>query len=271
MSDELVLQQGEIPDIKFENMPEKQGQDYIVIEEELTKKPDVNVDSILKENEELRRRADSAEALRKGVEQLGEKLGGYQNRPVQQQTPIEDNSAYIQDFNEKVFSDNPYKHIDSLVEKKLKSYNSVDPNALLYIAKNQMKLDPEKRETFIKYEKEIENVLGSLNAEQKKNPMAVEWAYGEVKKMHEKEIVEDLVAKRVAEEMKKYQQPDSQRQTQFVERGRTSPPVDSKPNTLTMNKDQMSKLNKQVNGIYEYEIRGVSREYYAQMIKEGRV
>lgn len=253
-------------DITFED-PGVEEAEVVVVDSEDDIPQEEVVDeeklALKKELEEYKQKASSADALRDGVTALGDKLAAQKSQEIPRPPELAKEMTK-EEFNEKIYGENAKEFFDDYLDQrdKKRQPSQVNNDGLVYIAKNQMKLDPEKKEFYLEHEKEIEAAIATLPANQRANPMSVEWAYKEVSKLHQEDIVEKLVKERVAAALKEQGIDTVQPPAQFMERGRTTaPPIRKKSNTIYMTKEQKDAAF----------ARGIPEDQYARLLKEKKI
>lgn len=147
--------------------------------------------------------ADTAQALREGIADLGKTL--QKPPPVENQQPGESDEEFRERIEKELFN-NPGTALDEygnrLTGKIVSTYSPI----IMEQQRRIMKLDPSTGENFKRFESEIDETLATLSPRDQNNPKALEWAYKQVLDRHQEEIasekIEDQVEKKVAERLK---------------------------------------------------------------------
>lgn len=155
-------------------------------------------------------KADQTAALKEVMERMNQNSAKPMDIPQQQQG--ESDQAFRERFNKELFkSKDPAGLFQELIERTTAPYVSQLGQTIGSVTRKQLKSDPVEGEIFKKYEHEVDQMLNTLGPGDRMNPQALEWAYNRVKQNHVDDIaearaaakVEELVAKRVEEELAK--------------------------------------------------------------------
>lgn len=118
------------------------------------------------------------------------------------QKPGESNEDFEKRFNEEVFKDNPAHAVREMIERVVNPYLGQFGAITAKQAKSLMEVHPEKGENFRRYKGDIDKFVEGLPPQQRNNPGIWEYAYNEVMKNKQPEIVEDMVERKVRERLK---------------------------------------------------------------------
>lgn len=196
---------------------------------------------------ELRSKADAVDAMRQGIEQLGDRLQGGQAQPAPQKEPGETEEEFRKRLDEQVYEKGFYESMMEFNRRKIGPILNQQIQNLLFLARRDLERDPERAETYKKYRQEID-------AEVAKNPNAI---YGDpehlikihdqVTSRHQPEIIESRVSEMVEAKLRELGvssegTPKKAPNPQFSESGVTPPQQRSKskpkPKTLTPREDE---------------------------------
>jgi len=171
---------------------------------------------LYRQMQEVRKQADSVSALKEGLEGLSTKLQR-QGQPVNaqqvpQQQAGESDDEFWKRVSADIWSENPGGVIRDAVQRELSKVTQNIGSSLVENRKMMLKNDSDKGEYYKRYEDEINQVIGSVNADVRTNPQVVDYAYQEVMRRHSDDLVEeraskkveDLVQDRVKAELSKY-------------------------------------------------------------------
>lgn len=150
------------------------------------------------EFESLKKGTDTASAFKDGLAQLGEVLnkqkGGDQSVPVQQ--PGESQEEFQKRVNERLFGDNPYQVLSEVIDRKLGPLAQQIGGITSEQAKDLMLVKDDTKKYFSKYKKDIEEFHSSLPRDQQANPRSWRYAYDEVLKRKQDDIISSEVEER---------------------------------------------------------------------------
>lgn len=158
------------------------------------------------EFEALKNSANSVEAMRESIGELGQSLkGGRQPEPVNetpQQQEGESDEAFWKRFSKDLFeSDNPKPLFEEMLNRMAGPLVNQQNAELAKANKRLMQMDPERGQRFKKYQEEIESFVKALPKQQQTHPQVWEYAYGEVLKRHTDDLINEEVEKRMQERM----------------------------------------------------------------------
>lgn len=144
--------------------------------------------------EAARNRGDEVAALRQGLAELGMNLRQTEAKEsAQAKGEVFDEEAYRKKFNEEFYND-PYQFMQDFAVKKLAPEFQRLAQRQEVLMKREISRDPERRETFEKYRKEIEQEFEAIPAyERYSDPQAFERAHDRVVARHLNEIIEARV------------------------------------------------------------------------------
>lgn len=158
------------------------------------------------EYERLINKTDNNEALRETLEGLRDTInkspkeqGGQQ----QQGQPEIDPETFKKQFNEGLFGDDPYKAMQEFIKREVGPYVNQAFQNDAKTNKQLLLVDPEKGKYARKYKDELEGVVQRLPQNQRNNPNVWEYAYEQVMKQHQDDIVNEQVEERVNEILRK--------------------------------------------------------------------
>lgn len=153
------------------------------------------------EFQSLKQQGDSATAIQRGIAELGATINK-PNQGQQQVAPQQPGESY-EDFkkrlNSELFGDNPAEVLEEYFNKKmgpiLQQVSGLSANQ----QKDLMMVKDETKKYFRKYQGDIESFHDSLPPDQKSNPRSWQYAYDEVLKKKQNEIIDDEVQARFDE------------------------------------------------------------------------
>jgi hypothetical protein len=163
------------------------------------------IEKLRKDMEEGQRRSDEVQALKAGIEGLGEKL----SQPVQPQTqqpPQRTREEIQKEFNEKWSAnilEDPFSAIEELNQMRDQAMVTQRLNEKEKLSRRMLQLDPEKRETAGRYMSEIDLEVSNMNPYEKLNmddPYSS--AHDRVLARHINDVMDEKVAKIVEEKLK---------------------------------------------------------------------
>lgn len=134
-------------------------------------------------------RADSVEALRSGVERLGDRL--QPTPPQTQQQPGESEADFGKRLKEGFFED-PANLLDEWARRKLAPMVSQLASGIQAIARAQVAADPDTSVVFKKYAPEIDKIVAGRQ-DRFTNPDVYRDALSQVQAIHIKEIITEQV------------------------------------------------------------------------------
>ncbi len=152
---------------------------------------------------DINQKADSAQAVKEGIEGLAEQLKrpstpNYGNL-VQQQG--ESDEEFRKRLNQEIFSEDPASVLDEWWQRKNAGTQRMIGQNMVQMRKDFYRTNDETKETYKKYQQEIEDYIGSLDQSVRNNPQVVDYAYKEVKGRHQDEIINETVERKVKEMM----------------------------------------------------------------------
>ena len=161
------------------------------------------------EFQNLKQQGDSATALQKGIAELGavvNKGNKKEGEVVPQQQPGESWDEFKKRLNNQLFGDNPAAVLDEYFEKKMGPLMQQVGGLTTEQQKDLLMVKDETKKYFRKYKDDIEEFHRELPAGQKGNPRSWQYAYDEVLKNKQSEIIEDEVQTRFDEMFQKKMQ-----------------------------------------------------------------
>lgn len=153
------------------------------------------------EFQSLKQQGDSAVAIQKGIAELGATINkpNQQQQQVAPQQPGESYEDFKKRLNSELFGDNPAEVLEEYFNKKmgpiLQHVSGLSANQ----QKDLMMVKDETKKYFRKYQEDIEAFYNSLPPDQKSNPRSWQYAYDEVLKKKQNEIIDDEVQARFDE------------------------------------------------------------------------
>lgn len=222
---ELVLLGPDDPDPEEEAVPTASEDDELPPDLQGLSKKDLAA-----KLSEMSGKADQTAALKEVMEKLNQ--GSARPVEVPQQQQGESDQAFRERFNKELFkSKDPAGLFQELIERTTAPYVSQLGQTIGTVTRKQLRNDPVEGEVFKKYEHEVDQMLNTLGPGDRMNPQALEWAYNRVKQNHVDDIaearaaakVEELVAKRVEEELAKAGVGKAKAQPRFSESGTGAP------------------------------------------------
>jgi hypothetical protein len=157
------------------------------------------------EFEDLQRKGDSASALQKGIAELGATINkpGKGQEEVAPQQPGESWDDFKKRLNSELFGDNPAAILDEYVNRKLNPVLQQVGGLTGEQQKELMMVKDETKKYFRKYKGDIEEFHKGLPPDQRSNPRSWQYAYDEVLKKKQSEIIEEEVQSRFDEMFQK--------------------------------------------------------------------
>ena len=152
------------------------------------------------EFEALRNKSDSTSALTESFKTLAEKLNRDPETPANvAQKPGESEEEFAKRLEEMMFKPGQTgKAIQEAILRYVSPAIQQSMGAAIEAHKRVLELDPDTGPKFKRYKDEIEKKVGALPQNQRLMPGAYKWAYDQVVSEHQGEIIEELVAERVA-------------------------------------------------------------------------
>jgi hypothetical protein len=206
MADDAGGAGGENPEIEFED------EDDIVISDEPLEDdtpqdpaPEVSkedllakIESMQQQMQDAQRRGDEVSALREGIAELGKSMQtaptqAELNQQQQPRQPQESEDEYRKKFNEN-FYDDPYSYMQDFTMKKLGPEFNRILSTQEKMFKREIQRDPQRKETYSKYQDEIEQEYQQIPQYQRMtDPDAYAKAHDRVVARHIDEIVQQRV------------------------------------------------------------------------------
>lgn len=227
---------------------------------------------IVRQLKELQSKADSSQALKEGLEGLSSKLqqqpANYQQL-VPQQQPGESDKAFRERFNEEVFKEDPYAIMNEFMQRTLGPLQANVGQNLVQTRKYMYKTGEETKDIYKQYEGEIEQFIKGLAPNVQTNPNVVDYAFSEVRKKHEKDIIEQEVERRVKELMSKNKPSEEDNQEQQQSSSKKSFRIEGSGGATNVSRKKSDRIFVTPEIRKRAKILGISDEKVARFVKEN--
>lgn len=218
----------ENPELQFED-----DMEVLISDEEPEQEPEVDpekekllleLERYQKQMEQYTNRNVEAEALKEGIEKLGDKLTPQQQEAAQQR-PQESDEDWAKRIKDEIYDD-PLKVLNEYMQRKVGPVIQQQYATNEKIWKRQINNDPQRKDTYEKYRNEIETEYQAIPEwERYQNPDAILKAHDTVVARHINDIIDERIQAALNEQQSTAKEnAQTQHAPTYSEPGYTAPP-----------------------------------------------